>query len=31
VGVLSANRAATELYRSMGFAPYLETLSKPLA
>ena len=30
VGVLSANRGAAELYRSMGFAPYLETLSKNL-
>lgn len=30
VGVLSANRGAAELYRRVGFAPYLETLSKKL-
>ena len=30
IGVLSGNRAARRLYRAEGFAPYIETLSKPL-
>jgi ribosomal protein S18 acetylase RimI-like enzyme len=30
IGVLSGNRVARELYMREGFAPYLETLSKPL-
>ena len=28
IGVLSGNHAAARLYRSMGFAPYFETLTK---
>ena len=31
IGVLSGNVAARQLYKQEGFAPYLETLSKPLA
>lgn len=30
IGVLSNNRAARQLYLAEGFAPYLETLAKPL-
>jgi ribosomal protein S18 acetylase RimI-like enzyme len=30
IGVLSGNRGARDLYSRAGFAPYLETLAKPL-